>query len=229
MTFCFFVSFLPLCVSFLHKSGGICWVPTYFESFGEMICCFQDLENLKMQSPLDAFGWNRLVFKKVCEIDFLSESDMPMILSMTLRITTWIASDLGWLSLSVNYNHSRAITWHLRTFMHHMGSELKLSRWVIYQVGSFSFEAEWVLKVGGKWVNPGFKRVGTMLCHCVCSGISVRVLIHLMSFECWDIWCSLTVQLACKPLGTMVTGTSWRGRRVPRWRWIRPLSCAPMR
>lgn len=166
---------------------------------------------------------------KVCEIDFLSESDMPMILSMTLRITTWIASDLGWLSLSVNYNHSRAITWHLRTFMHHMGSELKLSRWVIYQVGSFSFEAEWVLKVGGKWVNPGFRRVGTMLCHCVCSGISVRVLIHLISFECWDVWCSLTVQLACKPLGTMVTGTSWRGRRVPRWRWIRPLSCAPMR
>ena len=46
---------------------------------------------------------------KVCELDFLSESDMPMILSVTLRITTWIASDLGWLSLSVNYNHSRAI------------------------------------------------------------------------------------------------------------------------
>lgn len=74
--------------------------------------------------------WKWIVHRmplKVCELDFLSESDMPMILSVTLRITTWIASDLGWLSLCVNYNHRRAITWHLRTFMHHTGGELKLT------------------------------------------------------------------------------------------------------
>ena len=100
---------------------------------------------------------------KVCEIDFLSESDMPMILSMTLRITTWIASDLGWLSLSVNYNHSRAITWHLRTFMHHMGSELKLSRWVILSSGVIQFwsrmglESGW--KMGESWIQTCWNHV----------------------------------------------------------------------
>ena len=123
----FFVFFLSLFLFFLC----VC-VCLFYTKFVEYAGFLQTLKVLEKWSAVfkTLKIWKWIVHRmplKVCELDFLSESDMPMILSVTLRITTWIASDLGWLSLCVNYNHRRAITWHLRTFMHHTGGELKLT------------------------------------------------------------------------------------------------------